>query len=77
MKKLDIMNMRDGKDTLVGEKLPWQIVDGKITKIEKKEVVKEEVKIEPKKEIRIQGPDVQLGIKEIKIVEKKKKKVKK
>lgn len=62
MKKLDIMNMRDGGDTKPGEDLPWQIVDGKVTKVE------------VKKEIRIKGPTIQEGIEEIVIVKEERKK---
>jgi len=79
MKKLDVMNMRDGKDTKPGEDLPWQIIDGKVQRV--KEKVKE-VKIddgkqipidypENKEEIKVEGPIVKKAIKEVKIVEKK------
>ena len=54
MKKLDIMRDRDGNEA-------WDIVKGKVTKIE------------TEKEIRLKGPIVEEGIKEIEVVEKSKK----
>lgn len=54
MKKLDAMNMRENED--------WEIVDGKVNRIEKVGEIK--------KEIRIEGPVVKEGIEEIKIISK-------
>lgn len=51
VKKLDVMRARDGEDA-------WDIVDGKVTRVKKKE------------EIKVEGPIVKEAIKEVKIVKK-------
>ncbi len=84
MKKLDIMNMRDGGDTKPGEDYPWQIIDGKVTKVEKSKgatatVDGKGLRYNEKsgkwdKEIRVEGPVVQEAIEEIVIVKEERKK---
>lgn len=55
MTKLDIMNERDGKNT-------WEIVDGKVQRVEKKEIrvvgpiVRETVKVVVPEEIKEEKP---------------------
>ncbi len=88
--KLDILNKRDGKDVPVGEELPWDIVDGKVQRVDKKEIKGATATVDGKdlrfdekteewkkdKEIRVVGPTVKESIEVIVPEERKEKKEK-
>ena len=74
MRKLDIMNTRD--QVVPGEKCKWQMIGGKVTKVEefipKALVIEKEVKAEVKKIVEEAKEEIREEVKEKTIWERKK-----